>query len=135
MYTKIAVAEVKNIKFNISIDCSLAKFPLDNNEATSFLGNLIDNSIDAVEYMEDNRYINLEISMETGSFLVEIENPCVLNENEVENILKPNFTTKQSHSGLGLVIVKELVDKYQGKIVVNINDGRIVFNITIPSKV
>jgi signal transduction histidine kinase len=56
---------------------------------------------------------------------------------DVENhIFKPFFTTKSSGegSGLGLHLVKKIVDKHGGDISVVSNPGKTVFTIEIPKK-
>jgi len=49
LYTKTGLAETKNIKIEINVECSLKEIPLTPLEAESLLGNLIDNALEAVE--------------------------------------------------------------------------------------
>lgn len=133
LYSKIASAETRNIRLDISIECSLEEFPLKSNEASSLLGNLIDNAIDAVDKNGAvDRVVRMDINAERGEYLI-----CVANKGEIDqqvtgSIFNSNFTTKEGHAGLGLTIVKEIVDKYRGNINVSSSAGETVFRIIIP---
>jgi signal transduction histidine kinase len=51
-------------------------------------------------------------------------------------IFEPFFTTKPARegSGLGLDIVKKLIDEHQGKIEVEAKPGRTTFSVWLPMK-
>ncbi len=49
LYTKIGLAEAKNINLEVVINCSLKNLPLKSGESNSILGNLIDNAMEAAE--------------------------------------------------------------------------------------
>lgn len=133
LYTKIGIAETRNINFDISIECSLENFPLSSNEASSLLGNLIDNAFDVVDkYEAEGRFTRLNIDVERGEYLVELANRGELDSRISEKIFDANFTTKEGHTGLGLTIVKEIVDKYKGSIQVSSEGGETVFRIRLP---
>jgi len=135
LYTKIGIADTRNIYFEINIECSLEDFPLNSNETSSLIGNLVDNAFDAVEKNSpENRKISLDITAERGMYQIEVTNSGQLSDQEIKDILKAGYTTKDGHSGLGLVITKEIVEKYNGSMHVVSEDGEIVFSINIPFK-
>lgn len=135
LYTKIGIAETRNIKFDIGIDCSLENFPPTGNEASSLLGNLVDNAFDAVEGNEaGNRVVRLDIRAERGEYSLEVANRGSLDASLVEKIFTPNFTTKMGHGGLGLAIVKEITEKYGGNVQLSSGNGETVFSVSIPFK-
>ncbi|MFZ5646265.1 MAG: sensor histidine kinase [Bacillota bacterium] len=135
LYTKIGIAETRNIKFDIVIDCSLEEFPLNGNEASSLLGNLVDNAFDAVEANEGGeRLVRVDITAERGEYIIEVANRGHMDLSLSGKIFSPNFTTKKGHGGLGLAIVKEITDKYRGGVQVSSGDGETVFRINIPFK-
>jgi len=135
LYTKIGIAETRNIKFDISIDCSLEGFPLNGNEASSLLGNLVDNAFDAVGANEGgDRLVRLDITAERGEYILEVANRGQLDASLYGKIFSPNFTTKKGHGGLGLAIVKEIVDRYRGVIRVSSEGGETAFRVNIPFK-
>lgn len=133
LYTKIGIAETRNIKFDISIECSLEDFPLNSNEASSLLGNLIDNAFDAVGKNEaGDRAVRLDITAERGMYLIDVSNRGEMDPQLAGEIFKNSFTTKKGHAGLGLTIVKEIVDKYKGNIEVSSGSGETIFKVGIP---
>ncbi|MFZ5651299.1 MAG: sensor histidine kinase [Bacillota bacterium] len=135
LYTKIGIAETRNIKFDISIECSLEDFPLKSNESSSLLGNLVDNAFDAVEKNEPgDRLVGLDITAERGEYIMEVANRGRLEADIKSKIFAPNFTTKKEHGGLGLAIVKEIAGKYKGDIQVSSEGGETVFRVNIPFK-
>lgn len=133
LYTKIGIAETRNINFDISIECSLENFPLSSNEASSLLGNLIDNAFDEVDKSEaEDRVVRLNIDAERGEYFIEVANRGELDARMFEKIFSANFTTKEGHAGLGLTIVKEIVDKYKGDIQVSSGAGETIFKVKVP---
>jgi two-component system sensor histidine kinase AgrC len=134
LYSKIIIAETNNIKLDIFIDCSLEEFPLNNNESTSLFGNLVDNAFDAVQDSNsEGREVKLDIYSERGFFCIDIANTAgEIALEGVEKFFEGSYTTKSGHSGLGLTIVKGLVEKYHGEIEISDREEKIVFKIKIP---
>lgn len=97
LYTKIGLAEAKNINFEILIRCSLRDLPLKSREANSILGNLIDNAMDAVEKATgERRFISLEITRDSKKFNFVVANRGELIKPEIiEQIFKTHFSTKK----------------------------------------
>ena len=100
------------------------------------LGNLISNAIKYQKETEVNKKVNIYIEVRTE--LVEISvtdnGMGILNEH-LEKIFTQFFKSKVNHgSGLGLFIVKEALDKINGRIAVSSDpvDGT-TFKITIPN--
>ncbi|MFZ5645263.1 MAG: sensor histidine kinase [Bacillota bacterium] len=130
LYTKLGVAEARGIRFDISIDCSLKSFPLKANEVGSLLGNLIDNAFDAVENNSGgDKLVSLEVSLR-DAYLVRVSNKSAVEI--TDDIFSPGFTTKKGHSGLGMTIVKDIVEKYKGCIRAFSEEDFVEFKITIP---
>lgn len=132
--TKIGLAEAKNIDLEITVECSLKEIPLTLLESSSLLGNLIDNAIEAVEGKTgDLRQVKVKIALEQGIYMITCANTGEPIPPEIkENIFKPDFTTKQGHSGLGLTILKDIVNKYGGGIDLRSDDQETTFTVAIP---
>ncbi|OPX92175.1 MAG: Sensor protein CitS [Pelotomaculum sp. PtaB.Bin013] len=105
--TKIGLAEAKNIDLEITIECSLKEMPLTPLETSSLLGNLIDNALEAVEeYTGEHRQVEVKITLEHGAFVITCTNTGTPIAPEMrDDIFKSDFTTKEGHSGLGLVVI------------------------------
>ena len=136
LYTKIGLAEAKNINLEVLINCSLKDLSLKSGEANSILGNLIDNAMEAVENTPgEKRLINVEITKPSNEFVFTVVNRVVPIEQEIIDIIfKPNFSTKKDRQGMGLAIVKELVERCNGSVTVSSNDEETIFTVSLPAK-
>lgn len=101
--------------------------------------NLIKNAIEA---MEQGGYLNLKVEAKylTGDALPQLiqiscrDTGCGMTRDTLKRVFDPFFTTKQKGSGLGMAIVKRLVELHQGKIEVNSQEGvGTEFTIFLPS--
>lgn len=136
LYTKIGLAEAKNINLEVVVNCSLKNLPLHPGEANSILGNLIDNAMDAVESAPaEKRLVTVEITRSGNDFVFIVANRGKTLKPEIADyIFLPDFSTKSGRRGLGLPIVKELVNRYNGSLTVSFEDDKTTFNIKIPAK-
>jgi signal transduction histidine kinase len=77
-----------------------------------------------ISVFEENRQIVVQVTDSGSGIPPEIK----------ERIFGPFFTTKPAGegSGLGLDIVRKIVDKHQGKIEVNSQPGRTTFSVLLP---
>ncbi|PJZ49149.1 hypothetical protein CH362_12005 [Leptospira saintgironsiae] len=94
--------------------------------------NLIYNSLQAMEFRGT---IKIKVYQKVDSICVEItDNGPGISENIIDKIFQPFFTTKLpgEGSGLGLDIVKKIVEKHEGKIEVETRPGFTMFRILIP---
>ncbi len=80
--------------------------------------NLILNAIDAMdETPEKSMRITSELDKDSRFISVHIEDTgCGIPEASLERVFKPYFTTKVKGTGLGLAVIKGIVDKHQGMI-------------------
>lgn len=134
-YMKFGEAKRNNIHFQYSIDSGAIKFPLKDYELSEVLNNLIDNAFDAVHDMEPHqRNVYLKITESESEKSISISNTKpVLIEKNISNIFKKGFSTKMATGhGFGLYTVKKLVQKYNGKIEISLENEhftiRIIFN-------
>lgn len=136
LFAKIGLAEARNIDMEIDVECSLKELPVSPHEASSLLGNLIDNALDAVgNNGVEGRRVKVKIAFERGAYVIKLKNAGKPIDPETrESIFKPGFTTKEGHSGLGLSIVKDILNKYGGGIDVESDHEGTTFTVTIPLK-
>lgn len=136
LYTKIGLAETRNIEMEINVEGSLKEIPLTPQEASSLLGNLIDNALEAVEDKTGaGRQVKVNMTCEYGAYIIIISNTGdTIVPGVRATMFQPDFTTKKGHSGLGLSIVKDIVTKHRGSIDISSGTGETTFTVTIPFK-
>ena len=100
------------------------------------MGNLISNAIKYQKSNEVNKKvkIDIDVSNEFANITITDNGVGILNEH-LEKIFTQFFKSKNHHgSGLGLFIVKEALNKIDGRIAVNSNiDHGTTFKITLPN--
>lgn len=138
--TKTLAAQSQNIDIHFHhSDSSFEKvLPTD---LIKMLSNLVDNAIDASsELPKETRKIEVWCEENSAEYRFTVSNSGTVIPPEVkEKIFIPGFSTKtQNHSnnrvrGQGLYIVKQIVEKYNGRISLESNEGRTTFEIRIPS--
>ncbi len=135
--TKTAVAERLNITLDVRQETPLDGLKLKPYEIVKILGNLIDNALEAVAN-EPIEFRNVKVILKKFSFVFvfEVINPRpLINPQEVDRLFQPNYTTKKDHSGLGLAVVKEIVDQIGGEIIVKSSEEKgTSFSVIIPAK-
>lgn len=96
--------------------------------------NLIHNSIQA---MNPKDTLEIAVSEQKRHIVVHVTDlGCGLAPDIEHCIFEPLFATKPARegSGLGLDIVKKIVDEHQGKIEVESEPGRTTFSVWLPIK-
>lgn len=94
--------------------------------------NLIHNALQA---MENKGSLKIDVKQQDGSIVVSITDSGKGIPPEIlPRIFEPFFTTKPAGegSGLGLDIVKKIIDKHQGKITVDSSPGQTTFTVFLP---
>ena len=125
----------KNVTFKISLDFNLPLFKIDRRLMENVLINLIQNAIQALSPAKHG-----EILITTKYFssqdLVEIvvkDNGVGIPEENLNNIFKPFFSTKQAGTGLGLAIIERIIEQHNGNIRVESKVNQFTkFIITLP---
>ncbi|MBZ9630937.1 GHKL domain-containing protein [Salegentibacter sp. LM13S] len=102
------------IQFTSEKDEILAKF--DRTQLIRVITNLVKNAIQAMDGQENPR-IMVSIHEESSDvFVIISDNGAGISEENLEKVFEPKFTTKSSGMGLGLAMVKNIVETYNGSI-------------------
>lgn len=112
LYSKIMEAQSKGIctTYDIHFDNVIQKIEL--YELIEILGILIDNAIEALEEISENKHIILRLT-EDDSFSIEVANISrVYKNSEIEKFCVYGFSTKDNKRGVGLSRVKEITKNY-----------------------
>jgi signal transduction histidine kinase len=98
---------------------------LDKEQMVQVFNNLIKNAIQATS-LKNKGEIHISITKDSEKTLIEIsDNGCGIEKEEQEKIFIPYFTTKTSGSGIGLSVVKQIIESHNGEIsfVSEVNKG------------
>jgi signal transduction histidine kinase len=110
------------IQFSSEKEEILAKF--DRTQLIRVITNLLKNAIQAMVGQENPRII-LSIHEEASYVCVIIsDNGVGISEENIEKVFEPKFTTKSSGMGLGLAMVKNIVETYSGSITFTSKQGK-----------
>ena len=107
----------------------------DKNQLTRVFNNILKNAIQAIP--EDRiGFIEIDLSTKDNFYKISIkDNGVGISNDQKDRIFVPNFTTKNSGSGLGLAMSKNINKKIGGSIsFVSAENEGTIFTILIPSK-
>lgn len=80
--------------------------------------------LNAIDSMKDGGSIAINVEEEKDNYLIEIQDSgCGISQENVKKIFNPFFTTKEKGSGLGLSIVKKIIEGHRGTITIESNEG------------
>ena len=119
---KYSKAVESNISFYIDSDCQLGNYSAHaSDRLVTLLGNLIDNALLAAWTNRDKRppEVKLYISDRSAHIMIEVEDSGAGIAKDLENsILDFGISSKNSSEqhGIGLYLVKKIVDQYQGSL-------------------
>lgn len=119
------------IVFTAQEEAIIAK--LDRTQLIRVVTNLVKNAIQA---MPDNQEpkINIHVGTNIHNIVITIaDNGTGISEENLDKVFEPKFTTKTSGMGLGLAMVKNIVETYKGTITLeSAKDKGTVFKVTFP---
>ncbi|MDP9961353.1 sensor histidine kinase [Chryseobacterium lathyri] len=103
-----------------------------------YLSRIITNLVtNAKQAQSDERklIINVDVEQHQRRVMISVQdNGIGISENMYERIFEPNFTSKNSGMGLGLSMVRKMVEDYKGEIAVKSEVGKgSTFTITLPT--
>ena len=135
LFSKYNKAEEARILFEIDPDCKLNELPqyMREDELGSIIGNLVENSFDEVGCDGTGR-VYFKISEIKGNLKIQIKDNGPGIAEEIKNkIYDIGTTTKVGEHGIGMYIVKKIIDEMQGKIEFSVENGT-CWDISIPMK-
>jgi len=110
----------KNIHLALQLGDNIPEINLDTSEISRMFMNLMSN---AIKYNRNGGYINIFTKLESNYILIKIMDTGIGLKEEDKGLLfneffraKNKLTKNISGTGLGLTIVKRIVESYQGKI-------------------
>jgi two-component system sensor histidine kinase HydH len=80
--------------------------------------------INSIQAMEDGGNITIRIEEQKENYRVEIQDTGIgIRDENLKKIFSPFFTTKEKGSGLGLSIVKNIIEGHKGKVWIESEEG------------
>ncbi len=118
---ELFVSEISQImqissKIKIDFDCDSQGYEvrLDKTKIKQLIKNLLSNSIESIK---DKGFIRVNLNREEDSLIIKIkDNGQGIGKDFLDKVFDRGFSTKDYGSGLGLYIVKRIVDMHSGSI-------------------
>lgn len=120
------------ISFTSESDDIMANF--DRTQLIRVVTNLVKNGIQAIPDDKKNPQIDVRVSAENDMVKITVaDNGIGISEENKLKVFEPKFTTKSSGMGLGLAMVKNIVETYKGNITFTSQQGEgTMFIVTFP---
>ena len=130
--SKMAECEEKHIALEMDIRSAWQDLPVPDWEMCRVLGNLIDNAIDALKDTPAP-VIRVTTGESVIAYTLRVANngpaiPATL----FERIFQQGFTTKGNGHGMGLSIVRDILQEHGGRLEVTSTEEETAFSATIP---
>ena len=132
-----SLAEVKNIKIEFHSDKENLELYIDKDKMEKIISNLLSN---ALKFSSENGHILVSVFKKDSKVEISVEDDGIgIAEQDIKNIFNRFYKSKSSSiqegTGIGLALVKELVEMHYGTIKVKsrINEGT-QFHIEIPQQ-
>ena len=126
------IAVQKRIAMEVSVTDSLEHIPCTAYEINTVISNLLQNAVDEVEGKSDG-WIKVSILKRGGKHFVKVTNPCEASPGDISQIFQPGYTTKKSHSGIGLATVERIVTRCGGSVYPEWRDGTLSMIVKLPA--
>ncbi len=111
------------IQFSYIEEEIVARF--DRTQLIRVITNLVKNAIQSIPEEQEKKAIFVSVYRELGEVKIEVkDNGKGISETNKERIFEPKFTTKSSGMGLGLAIIKNIIENYNGTITFESEEGK-----------
>lgn len=109
---------------------------LDRTQLIRIITNLVKNAIQSIPEDQDLKVVLVSVhEKETMVEITVTDNGIGIEEINKEKIFEPKFTTKNSGMGLGLGIIKNIIENYKGTITFETELGKgTTFTVSLPKK-
>jgi len=108
----------------------------DRTQLTRIVTNLVKNAIQSIPENQEFKSVIVEILKEDTNFILKVsDNGIGISFENQAYIFEPKFTTKNSGMGLGLAIIKKIIENYNGSISFESEEEKgTLFTVKLPIK-
>jgi signal transduction histidine kinase len=125
------MAEDRKVAVELHLDRDLPLIPLDTLRIEQVVINLVNNAIQASP--EGEKVVVKTLRISEYAAIEVIDCGCGIPIEQRENVFTPFFSTKKEGTGLGLPIVKKIVESHNGRLELLDNpEGGIIFRFLLP---
>lgn len=124
----------KNIIF-VSWMNDLSELRMEDNDIVVLLSNLLNNAIEACEQCEYNRYIKLKFILDEESVILMVKNSYSKPVLQKDGKFMTSKKSNQENHGIGIKNIEDVVNKYHGTYVIDLNQHEFTFSITIQNNI
>jgi signal transduction histidine kinase len=107
---------------------------IDRTQLIRVITNLVKNATQAIPEDQETKIVLVTIKKIANEVIITIkDNGTGIDPRHINTIFEPKFTTKNSGMGLGLGIIKNIIENYKGTITFETKFGRgTIFTVTLP---
>lgn len=107
---------------------------IDRTQLIRIITNLVKNAFQSIPEQQENKRVFVAVKKESNQVLIIVEdNGIGIKPQDVDRIFEPKFTTKSSGMGLGLGIIKNIIENYKGTITFETEYGKGTrFTVSLP---
>ena len=127
--------EARGVHVDLQIESPWAGLPVESWEMCRVLGNLIDNAMDAMKDAPEPRLlIRLSESVQSYTFVIANNGPMI-QPSIAERIFQRGFSTKGEGRGMGLSIVRGIMESGGGRLTLASDERETRFEGTLPKTI
>ncbi len=107
---------------------------IDRTQLIRIITNLVKNAIQSIPEKQEVKSIYVTIKKENNKVLITVsDNGIGIATEDFQRVFEPKFTTKSSGMGLGLGIIKNIIENYKGTITFESQKGKgTTFTVSLP---
>jgi len=110
-------ARERNIQISLEMDDRDAEIYADPQQLEMILLNLMKNSFEAFPETQEDRQVKIRSKIKGKRMLVQlVDNGSGIPADQIDQVFVPFFSTKEEGSGIGLSLVRQIMNKHQGSI-------------------
>jgi two-component system nitrogen regulation sensor histidine kinase NtrY len=107
---------------------------IDRTQLIRIITNLVKNAIQSIPEQQERKTVFVTVKKDDNNVLITVkDNGIGIKPEDISRIFEPKFTTKNSGMGLGLGIIKNIIENYKGTITFETEYGKGTrFTVSLP---